>query len=70
MFFLETRQKSASLEPLNGFPAYLKPKLWIKKQKLVKIYAPTNPNLGWNTPLLYMDSTRQRIELESCSNPL
>jgi len=36
----------------------------------VKISAPTNPNLGWNTPLLYMDNTCQWIELESCSNPL
>ena len=38
----------------------------------MKISAPTNPNLGWNTPLLYMDNTHthQRIELESCSNPL
>jgi len=36
----------------------------------VKISAPTNPNLGWNTHLLYMDNTRQRFELESCSNPL
>jgi len=41
-----------------------------KKQKLVKISAPTNLNLGWNTPLLYMDNTHQRIELESCSKPL
>jgi len=36
----------------------------------VKISAPTNPNLGWNTPFLYMESTRQRIKQESCSNPL
>jgi len=41
-----------------------------KKQKLVKISAPTNSNLGWNIPLLYMDNTCQQIELESCSNPL
>jgi len=36
----------------------------------VKISAPTNSNLGWNTPLLYLDNTRQRIELENRSNPL
>jgi len=36
------------------------------KKKIGKISAPTNPNLGWNTPLLYMDNIRQRIELESC----
>jgi len=36
----------------------------------VKISAPTNSKLGWNTHLLYMDNTRERIELESCSNPL
>jgi len=41
-----------------------------KKQKLVKISAPTNSNLGWSTPLPYMNNTRQRIELESCSNSL
>jgi len=43
----------------------LQPKLWMKKQEVVKISAPTNHSLGWNTPLLYMDNTRQRIELES-----
>jgi len=41
-----------------------------KKQKLVKISAPTNPSVAWKTPILYMANTRQRIELESCSNPL
>jgi len=30
-FCLETRPKSESLEPLNGFLAYLEPKPWIKK---------------------------------------
>ena len=49
--FLETRPKSASLEHLNVFLAYLEPKLWIKKQKVVHISVPTNPNLGWTTPL-------------------
>ena len=49
--FSETRPKSASLEPLNDFLAYLQPKSWPKKTKLVKISAPTNPNLGW-TPFL------------------
>jgi len=41
-----------------------------KKTKLVKISAPTNPNLGWNTSHFYMANTRQQIKLESCSNPL
>jgi len=41
-----------------------------KKTKLVKISAPTNPYLGWNTRLFWLAITRQRIELESCSNPL
>jgi len=45
-------------------------KIMDKKHKLVKISAPTNPNLGCNTPFFYMANTRQRIELESCSNPL
>jgi len=51
-FFCGNRPKSASLEPCNGCLAYLEPKLWIKKQKLVKMSDPTNPNLGWITPYL------------------
>jgi len=38
-FVLESRLPSKSLEPLNDFLAYLKPQLWLKKQKLVKIVA-------------------------------
>jgi len=34
--FFYFRVSSESLEPLVGFLAYLEPKLWIKKQKLVK----------------------------------
>ena len=49
--FLETRSKSSSLEPLNGFLAYLEPKWWIKKQKLVKLWGGLHPNLGWITPI-------------------
>jgi len=58
------------LEPLNGFLAYPEPKLWARKQKLVKISVPTNANLGWITPMFYMAITRQQLELESCSNLL
>jgi len=29
-FFSETKPKPASLEPLNGFLAYLEPKSWLK----------------------------------------
>jgi len=68
-FLLETRQKSTTSEPLIDILAYLQPKLWAKKQNL-KISAPTNPNLGWLTPIFYMAITRQQLELESCSNPL
>jgi len=30
VFFSETKSKPASLEPLNGFLAYLDPKSWLK----------------------------------------
>jgi len=43
---LETRLSSEYLEPLIGFLAYLESKLWHKKQKVVKISAPKNANLG------------------------
>ena len=66
---LETKPKSASLEPLNDFLAELQRKLWTKHQKLVKILAPTNLSLWWKSPLFSMANSRQRIELESCSNP-
>jgi len=42
MFFLIHNE---SLEPLIDLLAYLDPKLWLKKQKLVKS-VPTNANLG------------------------
>ena len=35
--FLETRPKSASLEPLDDFLAYRERKLWLINQKLTKI---------------------------------
>ena len=35
--FLESKLSSKSLDPLTGSLAYLEPKLWLKKQKLVKI---------------------------------
>jgi len=38
--FLETRLPSESLEPLVVFLAYLEPKLWPPKQKVVKISTP------------------------------
>jgi len=38
-FFLEYRLSPESLEPLIGFRAHLKPKLWLKK-KLVIILLP------------------------------
>jgi len=36
-FLLESKLSSKSLEPLIAFIAYLELKLWLKKQKLVKI---------------------------------
>jgi len=41
-----------------------------KQTKIGEHFCTHKPTLGWNTPFLYMDNTRQRIELESCSNPL
>jgi len=41
--FLETRPKSASLEPLNDIPAYQERKLWLINQKLTKILLPQKP---------------------------
>jgi len=41
-----------------------------KLKKLVKISTPTNANLGYITPILYLAITRQQLELESCSSPL
>jgi len=35
--FLESRLSPKFLEPLTGLLSYLEPKLWLKKQKLVKI---------------------------------
>ena len=40
---LETRPKSASLEPLNDFLAYRERKLWLINQKLTKILLPQKP---------------------------
>ena len=68
--FLETRLWSASLEPLIDFLAYLEPKLRAKNQNLAKISAPTNVSLCWITPILYMATTHQQLDLESCWNPL
>jgi len=36
LVFLETRPKSASLEPLNGFLAYLEPKLWLENLQFLE----------------------------------
>jgi len=44
--FLETRPKSAFLEPLNDFLAYRKRKLWLINQKLTKILLPQKPLRG------------------------
>ena len=66
IFFLESRLSSESLEPLIGLLTYLEAKLWLKIQKLIKIY-PTNTNLGCIPPKAI---TQQPIELESWSNPL
>jgi len=68
--FLETRQKSTTLEHLIDFPAYLEPKLQVKNQNLAKMSVLTNLDLGWITSIFCMAITRQQIELESCSNPL
>jgi len=68
--FLETRLSYEFLEPVFGFPAYVDSKLCHKKQKMVKIYTPTNTNLGCKTTRLYMAIPRREYRLESCSNPL
>jgi len=67
---LDTRLPSEPSEPLIGFLAYLEPKLWPKKQKLVNISTPANAKLWCITPILYMATTRMQTELERCSNPL
>ena len=41
-----------------------------KNKKLVKIFTPTNANLGYITPISYKAINRQKLELESCSSPL
>jgi len=67
LIFLETRRKSTSSEPLIGFSAYLKPKLWLKNpifnknKKLRKRH--DLPSRGKLWPAI----TPQQIELESCS---
>jgi len=45
-------------------------KIMDKKTKIGKNFCTHKLQFGWDTPLLYIDNTRQRIELESCSNPL
>jgi len=69
-FFLESRLSSESLEPFIGFLVYLDAKLWLKNKKSVKLSTPTNADPGYVTHIWYMVITPQRIELESCSNPL
>ena len=69
-FLFEIRLSFEPLEPLIGFPAYLEAKWWHKKLKVVTISTPTNGNLVWITPNLYMAITRRQIRLESCSSPL
>ena len=49
---LEIRLSSESLKPLIGFLAYVEPKLWPEKQKLVKISTPTNANLVHYTHII------------------
>ena len=44
--FLETRPKSASLEPLNDFLAYRERKLWLINQKLTQSLLPRKPLWG------------------------
>jgi len=63
-FFFETRLSSESSEPLIGFLAYLDPKLCHKNQKEVNISTPSNTNLGWPTPSLYMAITRRQSRPE------
>jgi len=67
---LETRSKSASIEPLIDLLAYLKPKLWLKNPVFDLIQ-----NLKKRHNMLFQDKlwpviTRQQIELESWSNPV
>ena len=69
-FLFEIRLSSEPLEPLIGFPSYLEAKWWHKKLKVVTISTPTNGNMFWITPSLYMAITRRQIRLESCSSPL
>ena len=45
-YFVETTLSYEFLEPLVAFLAYLNQKSCHKKQKVVKISAPTNTNLG------------------------
>jgi len=68
--FLETRQKSTTLEHLIDILAYLETKLQVKNQNLAKFSVLTNINLGWITSIFCMAIPRQQIELESCSNSL
>ena len=61
-FYWNYRPQSESLEPLIGFPAFLKPKVWLNNQNLGKKSSPTKGNLG-HFPIKAI--TRQPIELES-----
>jgi len=45
-------------------------KIMDKNTKIGEHFCTHKPQRGWNTPLFYMANTRQRIDLQSCSNPL
>ena len=46
--FWKLGQNPRSIEPFHGFLAFLEPKLWIKKQKLVKIWGGLHPFSKWS----------------------
>jgi len=68
--FFGNYTKSRVFKALEWLSAISVATIMDKKNKLVKISAPINRYLFWNTPLFYMANNRQQIELESCSNPL
>jgi len=48
--FLERRSSPESLDSLMGFPAHLESRLWLKNQKMVKNFTPTNANIRRKAP--------------------
>jgi len=63
-FFFKSRLSSESLESLIGFLAYLEPKLWLKKQKLVKVLP---PQMFMHIVCIWMMSSTNRADFVSQS---